>query len=211
MPRVWPRKSSVRRCRGTACATGCGACRCQAAPRCARSTTKAACKRWSRPVGASPTAVISKQRVGNCPPNCLWKTPAIKYDWWSIPGPSPEPRMTITTAPWPAPAKLNLYLHIVALRAAHTLQKTNGVERGADIVVDKRLPMGAGLGGGSSDAATVLVALNRLWNAGLSEDELAELGLTLGASVPVFVRGRAAWAVGGGERLTPVDMPAPWY
>ena len=99
----------------------------------------------------------------------------------------------------------------LTIRAARALQIAAGVDRGADIAVDKLLPMGAGLGGGSSDAATVLVALNHLWSAGLSEDELAELGLTLGADVPVFVRGRAAWAEGVGERLTPVDLPEPWY
>jgi 4-diphosphocytidyl-2-C-methyl-D-erythritol kinase len=80
-----------------------------------------------------------------------------------------------------------------------------------EIALDKQLPLGGGLGGGSSDAATTLVALNRLWATGLSEDELAGLGLRLGADVPVFVRGRAAWAEGVGERLVPVDLPQPWY
>jgi len=82
---------------------------------------------------------------------------------------------------------------------------------GADISVDKRLPMGGGLGGGSSNAATVLVALNHLWGCQLTEDELAELGLSLGADVPVFVRGHAAFAEGVGEILTPVDPPEKWY
>ncbi|MTH46279.1 4-(cytidine 5'-diphospho)-2-C-methyl-D-erythritol kinase [Intestinirhabdus alba] len=82
---------------------------------------------------------------------------------------------------------------------------------GADISVEKRLPMGGGLGGGSSNAATVLVALNHLWGCGLSEDELATLGLTLGADVPVFVRGRAAFAEGVGERLSPASPPEKWY
>lgn len=82
---------------------------------------------------------------------------------------------------------------------------------GADISIDKRLPMGGGLGGGSSNAATVLVALNHLWQCNLSEDELAALGLTLGADVPVFVRGHAAFAQGVGEKLTPVDVPEKWY
>src|SRR5690606_16333056 len=77
--------------------------------------------------------------------------------------------------------------------------------------VDKRIPMGGGFGGGSSDAATVLVALNRLWGLGLGVDELAGLGLRLGADVPVFVRGRNAWAEGVGERLTPVELPPAWY
>lgn len=78
---------------------------------------------------------------------------------------------------------------------------------GANISIDKRLPMGGGLGGGSSNAATVLVALNHLWQCGLSMDELAEMGLTLGADVPVFVRGHAAFAEGVGEILMPVDPP----
>ncbi|MBV8041257.1 4-(cytidine 5'-diphospho)-2-C-methyl-D-erythritol kinase [Pluralibacter sp.] len=82
---------------------------------------------------------------------------------------------------------------------------------GADIGIEKRLPMGGGLGGGSSNAATVLVALNHLWQCGLSEDELAALGLTLGADVPVFVRGYAAFAEGVGEVLTPVNVPEKWY
>lgn len=99
----------------------------------------------------------------------------------------------------------------LTVRAARALQAVTGISLGADITVHKRLPMGAGLGGGSSDAATTLVALNHLWNTGLSEDALAELGLTLGADVPVFVRGRAAWAEGVGERLTPVELPEPWY
>ncbi|ASO63380.1 4-(cytidine 5'-diphospho)-2-C-methyl-D-erythritol kinase [Salmonella enterica] len=82
---------------------------------------------------------------------------------------------------------------------------------GADISIEKRLPMGGGLGGGSSNAATVLVALNHLWQCGLSVDELAKLGLTLGADVPVFVRGHAAFAEGVGEILTPVNPPEKWY
>ncbi|ECM1701659.1 4-(cytidine 5'-diphospho)-2-C-methyl-D-erythritol kinase, partial [Salmonella enterica subsp. enterica serovar Schwarzengrund] len=81
----------------------------------------------------------------------------------------------------------------------------------ADISIEKRLPMGGGLGGGSSNAATVLVALNHLWQCGLSIDELATLGLTLGADVPVFVRGHAAFAEGVGEILTPVNPPEKWY
>ncbi|AVR04620.1 4-(cytidine 5'-diphospho)-2-C-methyl-D-erythritol kinase [Pluralibacter gergoviae] len=82
---------------------------------------------------------------------------------------------------------------------------------GADISIDKRLPMGGGLGGGSSNAATVLVALNHLWRCGLTVDELAALGLTLGADVPVFVRGHAAFAEGVGEVLTPVTVAEKWY
>lgn len=100
------------------------------------------------------------------------------------------------------------------IRAARLLQQHPGVAkvpRGADISIDKRLPMGGGLGGGSSNAATVLVALNTLWQCGLSDDELATLGLTLGADVPVFVRGHAAFAEGVGEKLQPADPAEKWY
>lgn len=95
--------------------------------------------------------------------------------------------------------------------AARRLQAATACKLGADLSIDKRLPLGGGLGGGSSDAATTLVALNRIWGTGLSEDELAVLGLALGADVPVFVRGRAAWGEGVGENLTPVELPEPWY
>jgi len=95
----------------------------------------------------------------------------------------------------------------LCVRAALALKAATGTRRGADISVSKRIPMGAGLGGGSSDAATCLVALNRLWRLDLTVDELAALGLELGADVPVFVRGRAAWAEGVGERLTPLYPP----
>ncbi|PRB80276.1 4-(cytidine 5'-diphospho)-2-C-methyl-D-erythritol kinase [Pseudomonas sp. MYb185] len=97
------------------------------------------------------------------------------------------------------------------VRAARALQQASGTALGADIRLDKRLPMGGGIGGGSSDAATTLVGLDHLWETGLGEDRLAELGLQLGADVPVFVRGRAAWAEGVGERLTPVEVDEPWY
>jgi 4-diphosphocytidyl-2-C-methyl-D-erythritol kinase len=97
------------------------------------------------------------------------------------------------------------------VRAAILLQKSTNRQLGAEISVEKRIPLGGGFGGGSSDAATVLVALNRLWNTGLSEDRLAELGLQLGADVPVFVRGRNAWAEGVGELLSPVELPAAAY
>ncbi|HDG1696421.1 4-(cytidine 5'-diphospho)-2-C-methyl-D-erythritol kinase [Kluyvera ascorbata] len=103
------------------------------------------------------------------------------------------------------------------IRAARLLMKTAADSQrlpegsGADISIDKRLPMGGGLGGGSSNAATVLVALNHLWQCGLSEDELATIGLTLGADVPVFVRGHAAFAEGVGEVLTPVEVAEKWY
>lgn len=97
------------------------------------------------------------------------------------------------------------------VRAARSLQQASGTRLGADIRLDKRLPMGGGIGGGSSDAATTLLGLDRLWNTRLGEDRLAELGLQLGADVPVFVRGRAAWAEGVGEQLTPVEVDEPWY
>lgn len=99
----------------------------------------------------------------------------------------------------------------LALRAATLLKRFADNSLGADITVEKHLPMGAGLGGGSSDAATTLVALNRLWGVNLPERRLAELALELGADVPIFVYGRAAWAEGVGERLTPIDLPEPWY
>lgn len=99
----------------------------------------------------------------------------------------------------------------LVVRAAELLRRHTGCAAGAIIDVDKRLPMGGGLGGGSSDAATTLHALNQLWGLGLGVDALATLGLGLGADVPVFVRGRAAWAEGVGEHLSPVDLPEPWY
>ena len=99
----------------------------------------------------------------------------------------------------------------LVVRAARLLQAHAPAGAGVDIEVDKRIPMGGGLGGGSSDAATVLVALNHLWRAGLDEDALAELGRQLGADVPVFVRGRSAWAEGIGEKLTPLALPERWY
>lgn len=99
----------------------------------------------------------------------------------------------------------------LVMRAASLLKQACGTSAGADITLHKRLPMGGGLGGGSSDAATTLLALDRLWQAGLGNDRLAELGLQLGADVPVFVRGQAAWAEGVGERLTPVELDEPWY
>jgi 4-diphosphocytidyl-2-C-methyl-D-erythritol kinase len=99
----------------------------------------------------------------------------------------------------------------LVIRAARLLQAQTGVTLGAEIAVDKRIPMGGGLGGGSSDAATALVALNHLWDCGLDEHALAALAHRLGADVPVFVRGRSAWAEGVGERLAPVALPRRWY
>ena len=98
----------------------------------------------------------------------------------------------------------------LCVRAARLLQATSGITQGAVIHLDKRLPLGGGLGGGSSDAATTLLALNELWGCGLAPEALATLGLKLGADVPVFVRGHAAWAEGVGEMLTPADPPERW-
>jgi 4-diphosphocytidyl-2-C-methyl-D-erythritol kinase len=99
----------------------------------------------------------------------------------------------------------------LTVRAARALQAFSGCTLGAEIRLEKVLPMGGGLGGGSSDAATVLVALNRLWGLDLDEDTLARIALPLGADVPVFVRGRAAWGEGVGEELFPIELPQPWY
>ena len=99
----------------------------------------------------------------------------------------------------------------LTVRAARALQAAAGVSQGATLHVRKRIPLGSGLGGGSSDAATVLLALNELWGCGMSLAELARLGLALGADVPVFIQGSSAWAEGVGERLTPVTLPQRWY
>jgi 4-diphosphocytidyl-2-C-methyl-D-erythritol kinase len=99
----------------------------------------------------------------------------------------------------------------LAVRAAKMLQSAANVAKGADIRIEKRIPTGGGLGGGSSDAATVLRVLDRLWGCDLGDDTLAGLGLRLGADVPVFVRGQNAWAEGLGERLTPLALPPAWY
>jgi 4-diphosphocytidyl-2-C-methyl-D-erythritol kinase len=99
----------------------------------------------------------------------------------------------------------------LCVRAATLLQEASNSQAGVTIYNDKRLPLGGGLGGGSSDAATTLRVLNRLWGLGLPPDELARLGLSLGADVPVFVHGQAAWAEGVGEILTPVTPPEAWY
>ena len=99
----------------------------------------------------------------------------------------------------------------LCVRAARALQVHSGCRQGVDIALTKRVPMGGGLGGGSSDAATVLLALNRLWDLRLPREALAGIGLALGADVPVFIGGRAAWAEGVGERLTPIELDQPWY
>ena len=99
----------------------------------------------------------------------------------------------------------------LTVRAARLLQTHTSSRQGVRLHVHKRIPAGGGLGGGSSDAAAVLCGLNRLWSLNLPADELAALGLQLGADVPVFVHGRNAWAEGLGEQLTPVDLPPRWY
>ncbi len=98
----------------------------------------------------------------------------------------------------------------LAVRAAALLQSLSG-GRGCEISLEKRIPLGGGLGGGSSDAAAVLVGLNQMWGLELSEERLATLGLKLGADVPVFVRGHSAWGEGVGERLRPVSAEGLWY
>lgn len=99
----------------------------------------------------------------------------------------------------------------LVVRAARLLQKHAGISQGVDISLQKRIPMGGGLGGGSSNAATVLIALNTLWNCEYSDTELAQLGITLGADVPVFVMGHAAFAEGIGEILQPVEPQEKWF
>lgn len=117
-----------------------------------------------------------------------------------------DSRMTLTPAIDGVPFDDNLII-----RAAKLLQKASGCHTGIDIHLDKKLPMGGGIGGGSSNAATTLVGLNHLWCCGLNIDELAELGRQLGADVPVFVRGHSAWAEGVGEHLQPLQLPEIWF
>lgn len=99
----------------------------------------------------------------------------------------------------------------LVVRAAKKLQALANIKQGVELAVSKDIPLGGGFGGGSSDAATTLVALNFLWKANLDVDALAGLGLSLGADVPVFVRGHSAWAEGIGEKLTPIDLPQAAY
>lgn len=96
-------------------------------------------------------------------------------------------------------------------RAAKLLQRQDSKRRGVDITLKKNLPIGGGLGGGSSDAATTLHGLNRFWDLKLNKEHLLHLGLQLGADVPVFVEGHSCWAEGIGEKLTPLDLPEPWF
>jgi 4-diphosphocytidyl-2-C-methyl-D-erythritol kinase len=100
----------------------------------------------------------------------------------------------------------------LTVRAALSLKAATGSTGGADIRIQKRIPLGGGLGGGSSDAATTLLGLNELWKTGLDVEQIAAIGATLGADVPVFVRGSSAWAEGVGERLSPLSLgPSNWY
>lgn len=99
----------------------------------------------------------------------------------------------------------------LVVRAARKLKEKTSCKLGVDINVNKRIPEGGGLGGGSSDAATTLVALNELWKTGLSTEELASIGLSLGADVPVFIHAYAAWAEGVGEDFTLIEPEEPWY
>lgn len=97
------------------------------------------------------------------------------------------------------------------IRAARALQKASQCKKGVNINIDKMLPMGAGLGGGSSNAATCLVALNHLWQLGYNTEQLQQIGLSLGADVPIFIYGKSAWAEGIGEKLQPVELAELWY
>jgi 4-diphosphocytidyl-2-C-methyl-D-erythritol kinase len=99
----------------------------------------------------------------------------------------------------------------LCVRAARLLQQESGISSGVDIFLEKRIPMGGGLGGGSSDAATTLLALNRLWGLNWSRERLLQLGLKLGADVPVFIFGKSAFAEGIGEKLVPIGLPPAWY
>ncbi len=98
----------------------------------------------------------------------------------------------------------------LTVKAAKLLQKETGCKQGVRIEVEKNLPMGGGIGGGSSDAATTLVVLNRLWELGLSTKKLMEMGLVLGADVPIFVHGRSSWAEGVGEKVQEINLPEQW-
>mgnify|MGYP001285111572 FL=1 len=99
----------------------------------------------------------------------------------------------------------------LCVQAAKLLQRTAGTRLGVEISLDKKLPLGGGLGGGSSDAATTLMALNRLWKLGFTRQKLQHLGLQIGADVPVFVFGQSAFAEGVGEVLQPISLPPAWY
>ncbi len=120
--------------------------------------------------------------------------------------PRPDGRIVRAEGPDEVPASADL-----SVRAAERLRARSGLSLGVTLRLRKRIPLQGGLGGGSSDAATTLVALNQLWKLGLPTQELARIGLELGADVPVFVQGHAAWAEGVGERLLPIDPPESVY
>jgi 4-diphosphocytidyl-2-C-methyl-D-erythritol kinase len=109
------------------------------------------------------------------------------------------------------PEESDLIIRAARLLQAEVLRRQGALPRGVDIAIDKILPMGGGLGGGSSDAATTLMALNKLWNAGLDRQELMALGLPLGADIPFFIFGETAFAEGVGEAMRPVQAPDCWY
>ncbi|BAP56606.1 4-diphosphocytidyl-2C-methyl-D-erythritol kinase [Thioploca ingrica] len=113
-------------------------------------------------------------------------------------------RYPVFAQPWPIEQDL-------IFRAAQLLQQYSGTSLGADIYVDKKIPVGGGLGGGSSNAATTLLALNQLWQLHLSKEILTQIGLSLGADVPIFLYGHTAWAEGIGEKLTALELDEPWY
>ncbi len=116
------------------------------------------------------------------------------------------PAITLTPTFEQIPTQDNL-----VYKAAIALKRHTGTTQGARIHLDKRLPAGGGIGGGSSDAASTLLGLNHLWQTRVSLNDLAEIGRKLGADIPVFVRGKTAWAEGIGEQLQPVEMPSRWY
>ena len=120
--------------------------------------------------------------------------------------PRSDDRIVLTTPLPGVPADSDL-----TVRAARLLQAATGCRQGADITLEKHLPMGGGLGGGSSDAATVLLALNHLWQTGLDRPSLEKIGLSLGADVPVFIHGQNTFAEGIGEAFTDVDLPPASY
>jgi 4-diphosphocytidyl-2-C-methyl-D-erythritol kinase len=120
--------------------------------------------------------------------------------------PREDGRVVLATPLPGVPAESDL-----TVRAAQRLRAASGIGRGVTIDLTKRLPLGGGLGGGSSDAATTLMALNLLWGCGLSSGQLHQLGLALGADVPVFIHGRSCFAEGVGERFTDVALPPAWY
>ncbi len=126
------------------------------------------------------------------------------YDWLTF-HPVNEGNISLQSPTPGVPEHIDL-----TIRAANLLKQETGCNKGVCIEIEKNLPMGGGLGGGSSDAATTLVVLNHLWDLNLSVDKLMQIGLQLGADVPVFIFGHAAWAEGVGEQLLNIDIPEKW-